>query len=34
MELGPALTGGSPRAPIKLTRGEGIDGETRPSWGS
>lgn len=32
MELGPALTGGSPRAPIKLTRGEGIDGEVRPSW--
>jgi Tol biopolymer transport system component len=33
MELGPALTGGSPRAPLKLTRGEGIDGDSRPSWG-
>ncbi len=32
MEVGSALTGGSPKAPIKLTRGEGIDGETRPSW--
>ena len=27
MELGPALTGGSPKPAIKLTRGEGIDGE-------
>ena len=32
MELGSALTGGSPKAPIKLTRGEGIDGESRPNW--
>ena len=32
MELGSGLTGGSPRAAIKLTRGEGIDGESRPSW--
>ncbi len=33
MELGSALTGGTPRAPVKLTRGEGIDGESRPTWG-
>ncbi|HUQ41600.1 MAG TPA: hypothetical protein VM052_03780 [Candidatus Limnocylindrales bacterium] len=32
MELGSALTGGAPKAAIKLTRGEGIDGESRPSW--
>ena len=32
MELGSALTGGSPKAAIKLTRGEGIDGESRPAW--
>jgi Tol biopolymer transport system component len=32
MEVGSALTGSSPKAPIKLTRGEGIDGESRPSW--
>ncbi len=32
MELGSALTGGSPKAALKLTRGEGIDGESRPSW--
>ncbi len=34
MELGPALTGGSPKPAVKLTRGEGIDGESRPAWGS
>jgi Tol biopolymer transport system component len=33
MELGSALTGGKPNAPVKLTRGEGIDGESRPAWG-
>jgi len=33
MDLGSALGGGSPKAPVKLTRGEGIDGESRPSWG-
>ncbi len=33
MDLGSALLGGSPKAPVKLTRGEGIDGESRPSWG-
>lgn len=32
MELGSALTGSSPKGAIKLTRGEGIDGESRPSW--
>lgn len=32
MELGSALTGGSPKTAIKLTRGEGIDGESRPAW--
>ena len=33
MDLGSALTGGSPKAAVKLTRGEGIDGESRPAWG-
>ncbi len=33
LDLGGALTGGSPKAPLKLTRGEGIDGESRPAWG-
>jgi len=33
MELGSALVGGAPKAPLKLTRGEGIDGESRPTWG-
>jgi len=33
MELGAALTGGASKDPVKLTRGEGIDGESRPSWG-
>jgi Tol biopolymer transport system component len=33
MELDTALSGGSPRAAVKLTRGEGIDGESRPAWG-
>ena len=32
MELGSALTGGSPKTAVKLTRGEGIDGESRPTW--
>jgi len=32
MDLGSALTGGSPKAAIKLTHGEGIDGESRPTW--
>ncbi|TME63271.1 MAG: hypothetical protein E6I51_04845 [Chloroflexi bacterium] len=33
MDLGDALTGGSPRNATKLTRGEGIDGTSRPAWG-
>ena len=33
MDLGDALTGGSPTSAIKLTRGEGIDGASRPAWG-
>lgn len=33
MELGDALTGGAPRPAVKLTRSEGIDGASRPSWG-
>lgn len=32
MELAEALSGGKPREAIKLTRGEGIDGASRPSW--
>ncbi|HKY50658.1 MAG TPA: hypothetical protein VJP45_05325 [Candidatus Limnocylindria bacterium] len=34
IELGDALTGGSPRPAVKLTHGEGIDGDSRPTWGS
>lgn len=33
MELGTALDSGAPLGAIKLTRGEGIDGQSRPSWG-
>ena len=33
MDLGDALTGGSPKSAIKLTRGEGIDGASKPAWG-
>ena len=33
LEVGTALTGGAPKEPVKLTKGEGIDGESRPSWG-
>jgi Tol biopolymer transport system component len=34
MELGGALSGGAAaKGPIKLTRGEGIDGESRIAWG-
>ena len=32
MDLGDALTGGAPKDAVKLTRGEGIDGGSRPSW--
>ncbi|HEY8823325.1 MAG TPA: LpqB family beta-propeller domain-containing protein [Candidatus Limnocylindria bacterium] len=34
MDLGDALSGGSPKSAIKLTRGEGIDGASRPAWGA
>lgn len=33
MDLADALSGGSPKGAMKLTRGEGIDGASRPSWG-
>ncbi len=32
MELADALAGGAPKPPVKLTRGEGVNGEDRPSW--
>ncbi len=32
MELGDALSGGAARPARKLTRGEGVDGASRPSW--
>jgi Tol biopolymer transport system component len=34
MDLGDALTGGSAKGAIRLTRGEGIDGASRPAWGA
>ena len=34
MDLGDALFGGSPKPAVKLTRGEGIDGASRPTWGA
>lgn len=33
MPLEGALTGGEPGEPVRLTHGEGIDGESRPTWG-
>jgi len=34
MQLGSYLKGGDrPKPPVKLTKGEGIDGDSRPSWG-
>jgi Tol biopolymer transport system component len=33
MDVAEALTGGPVRAAVKLTRGEGIDGDSRPAWG-
>lgn len=33
MDVAEALTGGAPKAAVKLTRGEGIDGDSRPAWG-
>ena len=32
MELDDALGGGKPKEAVKLTRGEGIDGSSRPAW--
>jgi WD40 repeat protein len=34
MDLGDALSGGTPKSAVKLTRGEGIDGASRPAWGA
>jgi len=34
VDLGDALGGGSTKSAIKLTRGEGIDGASRPAWGA
>ncbi len=34
IDVAEALVGGPVRAAIKLTRGEGIDGESRPAWGN
>ena len=34
MDLGDVLTGGTAKDPVKLTRGEGIDGASRPAWGA
>lgn len=33
MELAEALAGGRPKEALKLTRGEGVDAASRPSWG-
>lgn len=33
MEIAEALTGGDPKPALKLTHGEGIDGDSRPAWG-
>ena len=33
MDVSEALVGGPVRAAVKLTRGEGIDGDSRPAWG-
>lgn len=33
MDVSEALVGGPIRAAVKLTRGEGIDGDSRPAWG-
>jgi len=32
MEIGDALAGGAPKPAIKLTKGQGIDGASRPAW--
>ena len=33
MDVAEALTGGDPKPALKLTHGEGIDGDSRPAWG-
>lgn len=33
MDVAEALTGGAQHGAVKLTRGEGIDGDSRPAWG-
>jgi Tol biopolymer transport system component len=33
MDVAEALSGGAPKVAVKLTRGEGIDGDSRPAWG-
>lgn len=33
MEVDAIFDGGTPKEPVKLTRGEGVDAESRPSWG-
>lgn len=33
MDIADALVGGALRGAVKLTRGEGIDGDSRPAWG-
>jgi Tol biopolymer transport system component len=34
MDVAEALVGGPVRPAVKLTRGEGIDGDSRPAWGN
>ena len=34
MDVAEALAGGAVRGAVKLTHGEGIDGDSRPAWGS
>lgn len=33
MDVADALAGGTPKSAVKLTHGEGIDGDSRPAWG-
>jgi Tol biopolymer transport system component len=34
MDVADAFSGGVPKGAVKLTRGEGIDGSSRPGWGN
>ncbi len=34
LELAEVMSGGVPKEALKLTRGEGVDGASRPAWGS